>query len=215
MNIAIIDDDKELLKVLKFSLDRQHTISTYENVTGINQNFLNSIDLLISDYDFGTQNLKTLLNEYKSRPPIFVITGKATKEIAIDLLNADVDYLIEKPIDINFLQKKINSLVVKSSNICEQFLNQFGYLFDSEIKSLRKNQYFCKLTPIEIKILTLLIESKNKEILRTDLENKVWPNTVISKNCLDTHVLNIKKKIPELKNLIRSNYGSGYVLLAQ
>jgi len=213
MNIAIVDDDKELLKVLKFTLEKQHKISTYSNLSTLVQEEYNSFDLLISDYDFGGQTLKKYLNEYKITPPVFVITGKATKEIAVDLLNLQVDYLIEKPIDINQLLEKIRIFQRDNNNSVTGFLNKIGYTFNEDLKEVTKDNCSSKLTPKELKILTVLLNSKSKEVSRETLEQSIWNSTSVAKNNLDTHILNLKRKIPEIKQMLKTNYGSGYVLV--
>ena len=68
-----------------------------------------------------------------------------------------------------------------------------------------------QLTPIECSLMRHFIESDGKLIDRRDLIMKIWGGTTVSRNVLDTHIGNLKKKVPVLGPRLKSIYGSGYV----
>ena len=73
---------------------------------------------------------------------------------------------------------------------------------------------FLDLTPIEFKILALLLKNIERVYSRDEIMNQVYSDTAdVSDRNVDTHIKNIRKKINHLfkdSNPICSVYGVGY-----
>jgi two-component system phosphate regulon response regulator PhoB len=91
-------------------------------------------------------------------------------------------------------------------------LGQEGDLdLDEDRKSVFSQNRWVDLTSTEYRILETL-KMAQKRLTRAELQSQVWPNSSISENNLDTHLTNLKKKIPELNKKLSVKRGLGYFL---
>lgn len=166
-------------------------------------------DLFILDCFLDNQktafDLIPVFRESSPRAKIIMITGYADKPLAIKALHAGVDGLLEKPLEEVSLRQRLEEL---------------GW-FDSLLSlDLKRRQLFVGdksyiLTHVEFILLQRLMERKNQLVARGDLESEVWQGRHVAKNALDTHLYNLKKKIPALKTCLSSVHGAGYMLKIQ
>lgn len=213
MNILILDDEPSVLKALSFILSRNGHITTeISSPKDIDKIIYNKkIDLVISDFDFGPS---TIIQHIKSvkKIPLIIVSGKATKPDIIDLINNGVFYFIEKPIEGKKLLNAIEKANTKFSIMKNNILNFLNIEIDFE-----RNIYFngnkeIILTPKEMKLLTYFFNNLNIASNREDLEALINDGVSVSKHCLNTHICNLKNKIPILNKHIKSLYGKGFIL---
>lgn len=213
--ILFVDDDPAFLRAVEFALADDFDLdlcSTYESA----QKKLETTkyELLILDYDLGLHSAEDLLQKNQSKAPILIVTGKAEKHMAIRLLNLRINGLIEKPVTAKALQAKIREILNNNqtaSNEGTPISSLSITYFQNRRLVIYKNQEI-SLTPIENKILENLLEHKNQVVKRTDLCDAIWGQTTHAKNVLDTHLYNLKRKIPALEKNLKTVYGDGLVL---
>jgi DNA-binding response OmpR family regulator len=123
----------------------------------------------------------------------------------MDLINFKIDGIIQKPFHIECLLEKILAALGKKS---DQILE---WNFQNRTVVLNHGDAI-KLTKTENEIIHLLFNSKGNSILRVDIFKALWPKETASKNTLDTHIYNLKKKIPILENTLICIHGDGYYL---
>lgn len=164
----------------------------------------NDIDLVFMELLLQDQNtLKFIpkIREKKTNLPIVIVTAHACKQTCIDALNAGVNGIAEKPLDgtalKGFLKKHCSS--------------RFELVMSHERKAVLSGQSWVDLTSTEYRILEAL-KSAGRRLTRSELQTAVWPNSTISENNLDTHLTNLKKKIPELNQRLNVKRGLGYYL---
>jgi DNA-binding winged helix-turn-helix (wHTH) protein len=69
------------------------------------------------------------------------------------------------------------------------------------------------VTPKEIRILQVLVQSLNDPVARDDLVRKVWPGIRVSTSTVDSHMSRLRKKIDQsFECRIETAYGSGWTL---
>jgi DNA-binding response OmpR family regulator len=68
------------------------------------------------------------------------------------------------------------------------------------------------LTAKEVGMLRLFVENKGRVLTRDVILEKVWSETYITDRTIDSHVKELRKKIPPLTRLLKTVYGSGYRL---
>lgn len=139
------------------------------------------------------------------RSHIVIVTGNANKQMAIQALNFGVSGFIEKPILDEELIRR---------------LQEIGWFDTRFILNDKNRQLFVgadsyTLTQVEFTLLSKLLDKKNQLVTRADLEQDVWNGRHVAKNALDTHLYNLKRKVPQLKKCLSSIHGTGYVLKVQ
>ena len=226
--ILIVDSENET----RILLDEQLTTAGYKTVLSTNgkdglNSFFNEnpdlviIDILLSKFD-GYEVCKNIRET--SHVPILILTGLnniSNRVMGLDL-GAD-DYLI-KPYSQKELQARIRSLLRRSNNRIPtsktKKLNTIkvgSVIINMATQVISKNDLKIKLTPIEYKILALLIYNNGKTLSRLTILDNVWgytPERVIDTRIVDVHISRLRTKIeddPRRPDLIVTVRGLGYM----
>lgn len=212
MALLILDDDTSILNALEIAFKDEFSIIKASHPKLL-KNLISTqnVDIIISDFDFGTETLLKYITDLAQCPPIIIMTGKASRSDIFSLLNLKIINFIEKPISINELRMKI-SAISDSNNSIDKVSEKLNIQIDHELKAVNYEDQKIKLTPSEFKILTYFLKNSNRTIKRTALEKKIWNEVSVSKNTLDTHIYNLKKKLPLLCPKLLSVYGDGFLL---
>ncbi|MFP5520040.1 MAG: response regulator transcription factor [Bdellovibrionia bacterium] len=213
--VLIIEDDNSLRESLSLALSTKAQIVVASSCQeAANTLCKHQFDLIIADYQLNDGNGFDLIRSIRESSqvdiPIILITGFATKDIAIDAIELRVVSLIEKPFSLEKLHQVVDKHL-KTNSIFNAASEDI--VLNPDLRTVNIRGENIELTSIEFKILMAFTENKNKQLQRTALEKYVWGQASenISKNVLDTHLYNLKKKIPVLKEKIRTIHGSGLV----
>jgi len=206
MKIIWLDSDIRFLQRARGSLPDQMSVelrTTFnpEEVEGI---IWHSIDLLIMELLVSKHETLDLVPVIRKKHPelkILIVTSHATKDRCIRAINLGINGLIEKPLDLQGFAKRVEDLVEHPP----------GLQLDQDRKSVFSGNQWVDLTRTEYRILEAL-KSAQKRLTREELQKRVWPGSALSQNNLDTHLSNLKKKIPELNKQLSIKRGLGYFL---
>ena len=142
------------------------------------------------------------LRKHKSNIPIVVVTSHACKENCIQAINLGVNGLLEKPVAIDSLKEMINRYHGREA---------YPLKLNQDRKAVYSQRKWVDLTSTEYKIIETLTNT-TRRLTRSELQASVWPNSSISENNLDTHLTNLKRKLPELAARLNVKRGLGYYL---
>lgn len=203
MRLLVVEDDAKFSEALQLALNEFGTVETANSIATA-LHFKNSVpfDLLIADYFLPDGNGLSLIENYRQHNPALktvLISGRTTKEIAIDCVKYKVDGIIEKPFSGRELRETISLL----------FLRPPYSLNSKESLLTLKDQKFV-LTSTEYKIVQILIDNSHRRIGRQEICQAIWGDTMISDNVFDTHLGNLKKKLGDLSSVITNKKGIGY-----
>ncbi|OYZ17618.1 MAG: hypothetical protein B7Y39_15090 [Bdellovibrio sp. 28-41-41] len=213
MRLLLIDDDTRFIEALKLGLIKEYDVLECDHPKKIDLILAKTkVDLLLCDFDFGCENIIKYIGIQKNMVPLIVMTGKATRENIIELLNAGVDRLIEKPINLVNLKTKIEKLVLASKAGVQDTIEALSCRIHEDERVVEFDGKKEKLTPLEMKILDFFLKNPNKKVKREELKKHLWSNVVVTKHTLDTHIGNLKRKVPPLNIGLVSVYGEGFLL---
>lgn len=205
MNILIVDDNENFANQLKRSLLR--TYSDVELAVSLEEAQLkvlkSSFTHIILDIELGVTSGLKLFETTKNLqhpPKVIIMTAYSKKEYAIEALNNQAFYYLEKPVRTEQLIEIIGKEQEKNSLILNPDFNTILYQ-DQEIH----------LTQTEFDILSTFLANKNKVISKEKLHQAIYKNDVKAKNIINTHLLNLKNKLPCLKDNLKSVRGKGYI----
>lgn len=116
-NILVVDDDKDVLKLLKAVLQEKYNVSTM--ITGkMAEKFLETrpCDLILLDYEMPVENGPAVFKKIKNMEsakdiPIIFLTGVADKEKITEVLMLKPQGYLLKPIDTDKLINTIENIV--------------------------------------------------------------------------------------------------------
>ncbi len=206
MNTVWIDHEVSsndpLIQALPSSIKFEFISSSFEEAVHLTP--WESVDLLVMELRVPGHDTLSWVPKIRSKNetlPILLVTAHASKELCMQAINLGINGILEKPASPGALSAHL-----------QRYLHKLEELkLDQNRKSVFSKNRWVDLTSTEYKILETLKMSE-KRLTRSELQNHVWPNASISENNLDTHLTNLKRKIPELQQHLSVKRGLGYFL---
>lgn len=222
--ILVADDDKEILNAIKIYLtNEQMTVYTaadgQEAIEVLEKNpdiHLIIMDLMMPRMD-GIQAILKIRQDKEI--PIIVLSAKSEDKDIILGLNIGADDYITKP--FNYLEfiarvkshlRRYTKFSSFQQDVDELFIR--GLYLNKKTKEVKLNDKPVKLTPIEFKILQLLMENPDVIFSIEEIYEKVWKEPFInSENTVAVHIRRIREKIevnPKEPMYLKVVWGIGY-----
>ena len=220
--ILVVEDDAGIRVVVQDTLTSQgyHVVTADNGMKGLELAQKLNPDLIILDVMLplmdGFEICKRLRKEGITSP-IMMLTVKDEEVDKVLGLELGADDYVTKPFSLKELSARVKALLRR----VEDYQNDMGvYRFgkvelDFHKFESRKDGRDLGLTPLELKILKLMITSKGKVITRDEFLDQVWgvENLNVSHRTVDSHIAHIRKKIeedPSTPQYILSVHSIGY-----
>ena len=207
--ILVIDDDIDLLELLKFQFESVgfHIEVANNGLDGIKiaKELMPDIVLLdlVMDKIDGIEVCERMKSIDKLvNIPIAILSGRTESYNEISSFVAGADTYITKPIKFKVLLARINSLLKREYNHSKPNIDQ-----QLKLNIVSDNT----LTKIEHQLLTLFVNNANTLLTRDQMMKEVWENTIISYRTIDVHISNLRKKVTNAKILTIPGLGYKYV----
>lgn len=213
----IIDDEKLLADSTAeyFNLFDVKTAVTYS--AGECRDFLreNTADLLLLDINLGDGSGFELCRELREQTeaPILFISARTSDDDQIIALNIGGDDYIEKPYSLGVLLAKVKVVLRRfgktpSAAYCDGYLR-----VDFERHQVTVAGQAVKLTALEFRLLSYLIQNESRLISKRELFEKVWEDKFTGDGTLNVHIRKIREAIerdPGKPEYIQTVWGEGY-----
>lgn len=217
--IYIVEDDKELLKLLKTIVnDNGYLAQTFEKGSLLLSSLeKNTPDLVILDLVLPDIDGESLCREVrKNFPdlPIIILTSKSSVSEKVQVLNLGADDYITKPFNSDELLARIKTRLRRSSTEMKM-LKLADLEMDLEKIQVTRSGRPIKLTPQEFKLLKYLIENHDVVLSRDMILNRIWDYSLeVESRVVDVYMGYLRKKIDagSSKKLIHSVRGFGYTI---
>lgn len=220
--ILIIEDDTGIRVSLQDTLTSQgYDVETADNgIKGLELAKELRPDLVILDVMLplldGFEICKRIRKDGITSP-IMMLTVKDEEVDKVLGLELGADDYVTKPFSLKELSARVKALLRRVENYQKELsVYRFGNveLGFSKYES-RKEGRDLGLTPLELKILKLMIARKGQVITRDEFLDHVWgvDNLCVSHRTVDSHIAHIRKKIednPSRPQYIRSVHSIGY-----
>jgi DNA-binding response OmpR family regulator len=135
--------------------------------------------------------------------------------MAIKSVNLRADALLEKPVDLVDLTQTVDRLLaLKTESVthkADPFLRQGDLVLNFSALTVSHAEQTYQLTDTEFRILWAFVSSEGRRVSREEILTNIWGNATLSSNLFDTHLTNLKKKLPFLKTRLRAVRGLGYI----
>lgn len=226
--ILIIDDEKDLLKLIHTVLTKEGFTKVYTAETG-NEGLrlfdeilpdLIILDIMLPDSE-GYEICSTIRNI--SKVPILFLSAKSEELDKILGFAIGGDDYITKPFSPKELAYRVRAHLRRSEYQIESADNtilKFGpFIMDTKKVELLKNNKVIELKPKEYKILEYLAKHKNQIISKEQLCDAVWGDEYIGyDNTIMVHIRKIRKKIEDIPSnpkFLVTVKGLGYKLVPE
>lgn len=162
----------------------------------------NSASLILLDINLSDGSGLELCKELRKNTdiPILFISARNSDYDKIIALNIGGDDYIEKPYSLGVLLAKVNA-ILKRYNKKSKDTYDDGYLkVDYTNKEVYVKDNKIKLTSLEYKLLTYLIENKKRLVTKEEIFENVWNDKFTQDGTLNVHIRKIREQIEEDPN---------------
>lgn len=221
--VLVVDDEKLIVKGIKFSLeqDEMEVTAAYDGEEALELARNQEFDIVLLDVMLpGLSGFEVCqaIREF-SDVPIIMLTAKGDDMDKILGLEYGADDYITKPFNILEVKARIKAIIrrnKKKEPAGEQpkVLVEGGMTIDLDSRRVCVEGKDINLTAKEFNILTLLLFHPNKVYSRDDLLKAVWGSDALGDGrTVDVHVRRLREKIesnPGEPKYIQTKWGVGY-----
>lgn len=230
-NVLIVEDEKEICDGIEIYLKNQgyNVFKAGNGLEGLEiiENeaiHLAVVDIMMPKMD-GTTMVMKLRENYEF--PVIMLTAKSEEMDKIMGLNIGADDYVTKPFNPMELLARVNSQLRRYSkylnvvNNLEENSNSYvigGLELNLDTKEVLLDGEDIKVTPIEFKILKLLMKNPGRVFSAEEIYELVWKEQAINTDTVMVHVRNIREKIEiDRKNpkYLKVVWGVGYKIERQ
>ncbi len=216
-NCLIIDDEKVLADSTAEYFNLFGITSAVSYSTADCRNFFkeHKTELILLDINLEDGNGFDLCKELRKTTniPILFISARTSDDDKIIALNIGGDDYIQKPYSLGVLLAKVKAVLKRyGQTYCTDYSD--GYLtIYMQSKEVFVNGMFVKLTALEFKLLSFLVENKGKVLSKQELFEKVWMDKFTGDGTLNVHIRRLREAIeinPNNPKYILTVWGDGY-----
>jgi len=218
MKILVVEDDKGILDFLRSGLKAEgFVIDTAENgKDGMSMSHLNNYDLIILDLNLPDKNGNIICQELREdgkTMPILILTVDTEVDSKVRALNSGADDYLTKPFSFKELLARIRALLRRPQEIKDEILTIDNLTLDQNKQTVTRAGKEIYLTPKEFRLLEHLMRHQGEVVSKISILENVWDSEVdLFSNSVETHILNLRKKIDKnnSKRLIKTISSRGY-----
>ena len=222
-NILVVDDDKEIAAAIEIYLKNQNynVFKAYDGLEALELFKKEEMHLILMDIMMPRMDgMQTAMKiREKSQVPIIFLSAKSEDTDKILGLNIGADDYITKPFNPLELLARVNSCLRRYTNYskAEAFRENIIRIGGIELNDLNKEILVdgeaIKTTPLEYKILYLLMRNPNRVFPIEEIYEKVWNEPAYNPDTVTVHIRRIREKIeinPKEPKYLKVVWGIGY-----
>jgi two-component system, OmpR family, alkaline phosphatase synthesis response regulator PhoP len=220
--VLIVDDDAKIVELVKLYLNRDGygVITAYDGTTALKLAREAHPDLIVLDIMLpgidGLEICRILRQE--STVPIVLLTARTTEQDRVIGLDLGADDYVIKPFSPKELAARVRAVLRRTASDAQDMGPEEIKLDRLTINFPRHEAYLdnksINLTPVEFKLLGVMLREPNRVFSRSQLIEKVLGYDFDGfDRTIDVHILNLRRKLePEAGHpkYIKTVYGSGY-----
>jgi two-component system phosphate regulon response regulator PhoB len=205
-SILVVEDESAISSIVKYNLKKEgFNVEVIEDgaeaLDFINKN---KPDLILLDWMLpslsGIDICKSVRsNTDTSNIPIIMLTAKSEEANKLSGLERGADDYITKPFSPAELIARIKAILRRIRPAFSGKIVSFeDIVIDTQAHMVTRNNKELNLSPIEFKILQVLIENPGKVFSRDALMDKIWGSEVyVGARTIDVHITRLRKILLE------------------
>jgi len=218
-NVLVIEDEKDIANLVKYNLEKAgfRCSAAVSGEDGLKFLRKGGVDLVILDIMLPGKSGLEVCREIKqdknlARIPVVMLTarGEEVDRIVGFEMGAD-DYMV-KPFSPRELVLRAQAILKRGEIPKDEESISAGHIkIDFARHVVMVNRKEIEITPMEFKLLTLLIQRKNRVQSRERLLNDVWEiSSDVTTRTVDTHIKRLREKLGPAGDQIKTIRGVGY-----
>jgi two-component system phosphate regulon response regulator PhoB len=221
--VLLVDDERDLLSVVEFNL-RAAGLETLLAATGeeaLAQLRRRVPDLVLLDLMLPDIPGTEVCRQIKSNPrtkhvPVVMLTAKGEEVDRVVGFELGADDYVTKPFSVRELVLRVKAILRRSSGrAAERPPESVGPIrVDADQHRVWVDGAEAQLTPLEFRLLSLLMARLGRVQSREQLLEDVWEmSSELETRTVDTHVKRLREKLGSGRELLETVRGVGYRLV--
>ncbi len=224
--ILVVEDDKPIRNLIALTLDAQnYRFKTAETGTAaIMEAVSYRPDIIILDLGLPDMDGVDIIKKVRSwtNMPIIVVSARSDDRDKIQALDAGADDYLTKPFSVDELLARLRVALRRIQHIGDQVTDESSVITNGRLKvdyaagCAYIDDMEIHLTPIEYKLLGLMMRNIGKVLTHNHFLKEIWQNTLPDDTpSLRVYMATLRKKVetPLGQRLIQTHVGIGYRML--
>lgn len=225
--ILVVEDDKEIREGIEIYLRNQgyQVFQAANGAEGLKVVEQEELHLAIVDIMMPVMDGITMLMKLRAMEqdfPVIMLSAKSEEVDKIMGLNMGADDYVTKPFTPLELLARVNShlrryskylAAVNEESAGEHIYAIGGLELNEDTKEVSVDGEPVKLTPMEFKIVDLLIRNPGRVFSADEIYERIWNEKAVNTDTIMVHVRNIREKIeidPKNPKYLKVVWGVGY-----
>jgi DNA-binding response OmpR family regulator len=217
--VLLVEDNRSLSEMVGEYLESRGFGVDYagDGVDGFRLATDNSYDAVILDLMLprmdGLELCRRLRNESKKSTPVLMLTARDTLGDKVNGLDAGADDYLVKPFAIQELEARLRALIRRDRRqVSAEVLRIADLVLDTASLRVTRAGSELQLSPIGLRLLTILMRESPRVVSRQEIEREIWGNGLPDSDTLRSHLYNLRKTIdkPFDKQLLHTVQSAGY-----
>ncbi|HKM35273.1 MAG TPA: response regulator transcription factor [Lachnospiraceae bacterium] len=230
--ILIVEDDREIREGVEIYLKNQgyQVFQAVNGKEGLQVISEQDIHLAIVDIMMPVMDGITMLMKMRALGkefPVIMLSAKSEEVDKILGLNMGSDDYVTKPFTPMELLARVNSQLRRYSKYLNATQTEMkndhiytigGLELNEETVEVNVDENPVKLTPMEFKIIQLLIKNPGRVFSADEIYERIWNEKAVNTDTIMVHVRNIREKIeidPKNPKYLKVVWGVGYKIEKQ
>ncbi|GAL58815.1 MULTISPECIES: two-component system response regulator KdpE [Enterobacteriaceae] len=202
INILIVEDEQAIVRFVRAALEadglRVHEAQTLQR--GLLEAATRKPDAIILDLGLPDGDGLDFIRDLRqwSQTPIIVLSARVEEQDKIAALDAGADDYLSKPFGIGELQARLRVALRRHGNASQSdpLITFSDVRVDLAARRIQRGEEEIHLTPIEFRLLAVLIGHHGKVLTQRQLLREVWgPNAVEHSHYLRIYMGHLRQKL--------------------
>jgi two-component system, OmpR family, KDP operon response regulator KdpE len=219
--VVIVEDEKQIRRFVRSALEAEgcHVFEADTVRQGLTEAGTRKPDLVILDLGLPDRDGVEFIRDLRgwSEIPVIVLSARTGEEDKIAALDAGADDYLTKPFGVGELLARVRAALRRRARMGDggAAVVEFGEVrVDLANRTVEKSGQAVHLTPIEYRLLTVLVGNGGKVLTHRQLLREVWgPSHVESSHYLRIYMGHLRQKLeadPAQPQHILTETGVGY-----
>jgi DNA-binding response OmpR family regulator len=219
--VLLVEDNRSLSEMVGEYLESKGFGVDFasDGVDGLRLATDNSYDVIVLDLMLprldGVEVCRRLRSEAKKSTPVLMLTARDTLADKVGGLDAGADDYLVKPFAIQELEARVRALIRRDRRqVSAEVLCVADLVLDTSSLRASRGGTELQLSPIGLRLLTILMRESPRVVTRRDIEREIWGDGLPDSDTLRSHLYNLRKTIdrPFDKQLLHTVQTAGYRL---
>lgn len=217
--ILIIEDNRNISEMVGEYLESKGFEVDYaaDGLDGYRLASENSYDAIVLDLMLprldGLEVCRRLREDARKSTPVLMLTARDTLDDKLTGLSVGADDYLTKPFSVLELEARLKVLIRRERRqVGAEILKVADLTLDPASLRVSRAGEELLLSPIGLKLLTILMRESPRVVSRQEIEREIWGNSLPDSDTLRSHLYNLRKVMdkPFDKQLLHTVQSAGY-----